>query len=87
MTDRMTATVTLLNADTERTVVCDTCCMPVAEYSGRFLSAAGVDMAITRHLDHPRSELTLGIEHELETYNHKTNRMTWGIVLKGDQIL
>ena len=79
--------VVFMNQDTQRTVVCDTCCAPVAEYNGNFLSAIGVDMAITRHIDHPRSELTLGIEHELETYNHKTNRMTWGIILIGDQIL
>jgi len=79
--------VVFIYPDTIRTVVCDTCCTPVAEDNGMVLSEVVVNMAIANHIDHPRNDITIGRKHELETYNHRTNLMTWGIVLKGDQIL
>jgi hypothetical protein len=79
--------VTFLNPDTQRTVVCDTCCMPVAEDNGGRISGLAVRMAIENHLNHPRDELTSGLEHSFGTYNNRTHRMTWEIVLKVDYIL
>jgi hypothetical protein len=79
--------VVYIDIKTIKTVVCSRCCMPVAQFDGSYFSGVGVGMAIARHIDHPRNELTTDIGHDLETYDHRKNRMTDGVFLKEDYVM